>query len=236
MAVIVNTKKTYLNASRALAHLPKDATDHEREQALLDLATSVEGEWSPLNAVHDPEIGDIVIGTYDGLATCVFTIAEITQTRPGDTTSPLRFTVTPAPHWAHLIGLPQPGGPWQRGEARGTRIVPTHTLPTSPDGSDPTRATREVWHATTLNVAHAFHSGTSAAVIATGTQKAWGPRVNPTRTERDWTWPDVKVSKSFQSNRRVLIVTVPPGVEVRVLTAEPDVSGSSDTPETGAFS
>ena len=236
MAVLVNTKKTYLNASRALANLSDDSTPHEYEQAIQDLATSVEGEWPPLSAAHDRDMGDIVLGTYDGLITCVFTISEVIQTSPGDPHSPLRFKVHAAPDWAHLIGAPQPDGPWKRGEARGTRIIGTRTLP-PPSGGIGTIHTD--WAIPTAKVAAAFHSGTSAAQIVSDAYKvraAAAQAARAVRAERDWTWPDVKVSKSFQSNRRVLIVTVPPGVEVRVLTAEPDVSGSSDTPETGALS
>lgn len=119
--IVVNTGKTY----PPIAYNLLTSSNHQRELAML--ADVTRGDWPNLSDEHLDTFGDYLVGTCDGKVTAVYKITGFDRrhlaSRDGGDRTKVRFTVTPAFDFAWLIGRDQPGGPWKRGEARGTRRI-----------------------------------------------------------------------------------------------------------------
>lgn len=127
--ILMNMKDTYPGIAASL----RARTDVSK--ALQDLSRCTGGDWPDLSDRYLREHGDYLLSTYDGIV--VATYRPLTHTRvmvppsspsakdPTALVPKIRFDVEPALEMTWLIGQPQPGGPLQRGEARGTRKVAT---------------------------------------------------------------------------------------------------------------
>lgn len=121
--IVVNTEHSYQLIARRMLTPPPGATKPVTvdDSLLEELAEKTRGDW--LNAtdaalrVH----GDYLLGTCKGRVTVAYRITGYERTE----LSKLRFEVEPALELTHVIGAPQPKGPWKRGEARGIRQFAT---------------------------------------------------------------------------------------------------------------
>lgn len=138
--LLVNVKRSYPDVAERItsAHVihPEgdepslDLTD-EDWQALKSIAC---GWWQYLSIRYlDAWASDYLAATANSLIVGIFRVdgyrhvdahGEPVQGLPGRESRVL-FDLSPAPEAAHLIGQAMPGGPWQRGEGRGTRGVAT---------------------------------------------------------------------------------------------------------------
>ncbi len=188
--ILVNTKRTYPAAAAALLR------DDDAAALLRDTTRQA---WPNMADARLDEYGDFLMGTCDGIITCVYKVNHWTRTTH-DGVDKLVFTVTPALDLTDLIGRPQPGGPWRRGEARGTRCVATqHYLaelrPQLGDGL----TGDDTWRGAVEQVARALlgvprlphHSpsltvqpdGTVVVTVSAGTPVLVQPLVPPTAAE-----------------------------------------------------
>lgn len=118
--IVVNLNKSYPAVAAALVDDHPNSTKLKVTD-LQPLADITRGDWYRLSEAKIAETGDLIIGTYASQVVSAYEPTGHIQNADGTVT----FTVRPARHWAALIGAPQPCGPWKRGEARGTRYLPT---------------------------------------------------------------------------------------------------------------
>jgi hypothetical protein len=112
--ILVNTKLKYPAAARALL-------EQDDAVALGDITRQT---WPDMTDARLTQYADYLMGTCGGIVTCIYEVKRWSRTTIDDVIK-LVFTVAPALDLADLIGRPQPGGPWRRGEARGTRCITT---------------------------------------------------------------------------------------------------------------
>lgn len=129
--IVVNTGRSYPSIARRLL----DAAT--REDALAELTKETSGRWPMISAENLARFADYVLGTCDGIVTVIYAVDGWETVTGSDGKTPkIQFDlVSPSmpvsPRWPRadtitsLIGTPQPGGPWKRGEARGTRMMTT---------------------------------------------------------------------------------------------------------------
>ena len=152
--ILVNVKNTYPDVAALIA-------DHDDRPgatptlgvaniaALIDITGS---GWQQFSPGYLDDYGDYVAATVGATIVGVFRV-DSHKNEAGRT----RFGLTPAVEAAHLIGAPMPGGPWKRGEGRGTRGV------TTPPGVLPLDEIQDAdvrgYYGRTRAVAAAFVSG-----------------------------------------------------------------------------
>lgn len=118
--LLVNTVHSYPAVANALTA----ATTHaERHMALHQLEEITRGDWPDLSDKTLAKSADAILGSSDGLITVAYEVRSWKRSKNAAGVTKLIFEVASDPKLAWLIGLPQPGGPWRRGEARGTRQV-----------------------------------------------------------------------------------------------------------------
>lgn len=125
--IVVNTAQTFpAIAHRALTPPPGSANPATVEAKVLDeLADATRGDWPNFSDKTLGIYADYLMGTCGGVVTTAYRITGQERLATGK----IRFEVEPAVELTPLIGMPQPGGPWKRGEARGTRALETPAYP-----------------------------------------------------------------------------------------------------------
>lgn len=125
--ILVNVKQTYPAVAAEIADydprtdLIRPTIGLSNMKALMGITR---GDWHRLSPGYLHEYGDYIAATLSDTVVAVFRVDNHEYVE-GDGADRVRFAVSPAPEAAHLIGGPMPGGPWKRGEGRGTRGVPT---------------------------------------------------------------------------------------------------------------
>lgn len=129
MAIMVNNIHSYPPIAQSMHEVA-----HPLEPVFSDLADAVRGDWPPLSEHNLASYADLVLGTYAETVTAAYTVESWSSVTNDAGTPKLVFDVSAALDWIHLIGQPQPGGAWRRGESRGTRRIDTPGLgePTTP--------------------------------------------------------------------------------------------------------
>ena len=127
LMIIVNTQQSYPPIARRMLTPPSGSTKPVTvdDSLLKELADDTRGEWLNFTDAALRANGDYLLGTCKGKVTVAYRITGYERTEY----SKLRFEVEPALELTHVIGAPQPGGPWKRGEARGIRQMGTPALP-----------------------------------------------------------------------------------------------------------
>lgn len=124
--IITNTAQSYPEvARRILTPLPGESKPVAVDaDTLTSLADITRAEWPDISDKVLDGFDDYLLGTCQGLVTVAYRIVAHERIN-----GKLWFDVEPAPELVPFIGQPQPLGPWKRGEARGTRRVPTPAAP-----------------------------------------------------------------------------------------------------------
>lgn len=190
--LIVNTQLSYPDIGAELGL--------DDSAALVELAEITRKTWPPLTDAYLKRSADFLAGTAYGKVTVTYRITGWARTS-GDK---IEFQVVPAPELTKLIGIIQPGGPWVRGEARGTRQVSTPRLQQISE-ADRQRAIDDEWTPAVIDAARRILGD---ALVATTDQ--------PDAAIRTEVYPQVKVTASGR-----VIVTVSAGQEVLVRVAHP---------------
>lgn len=146
------------------------------EGMLLPFASLVNasaGDWPHLSTQYLSDNADYIAATTSvGHIVGIFRVKDADWITDEQGTSKVRFMLEPAPEAAHHVGAPMPGGPWRRGEARGTRAVPTPTdfLPVS----DLTTADSDIYYRRIYETAVAHSEGRLATSPAITGPRAYG--------------------------------------------------------------
>lgn len=135
--LLVNTARSYPRVALSIT------TAHNVADLLGELADVTRQSWPDLSDEYLATNADYIAGTAAGLITVIYKVVDVDRTRggrDGQNEGPVKlvFSVRPAPELGYLIGKPQPGGPWRRGEARGTRAVLTPNADEPGADDDPT--------------------------------------------------------------------------------------------------
>ncbi|MFH7337134.1 hypothetical protein [Streptomyces sp. KHY 26] len=105
-----------------LVHLASswpDVLAHSRTAAEVTLSA-----WAQISDDRLRQYGDAVLGVYQKEVVTAFDITGWSRTREGRVV----FEGNPSRRWAHLIGTPNPGKPWVRGQARPVQYLDTAIL------------------------------------------------------------------------------------------------------------
>lgn len=121
-----------VNVSQSYAALLR----RERPQTPWEFHNITVGDWPPMSEDTLEEYRDYLVGTYNDMIVTAFKIISVNRIEkdgkaklefvvdglfnPGRPADPFNLR-NPEDEAAWLIGCPIPGGPWKRGEARGTR-------------------------------------------------------------------------------------------------------------------
>lgn len=132
--LLVNITRTY--PADAIAGIPEgpDSTPTGVIAALSDLVNACRGDWPDLSTRYLSENVDYLAATTTaGRIVGIFRVVDFEHDVDDAGVPKVRFGLEAAPEAAHHLGAPMPGGSWKKGEARGTRAVPTPRdfLPTS---------------------------------------------------------------------------------------------------------
>jgi hypothetical protein len=82
------------------------------------------GAWAHMKEQSLDEHADAILGIYQHEVVAAFDITGWSRTREGRVV----FEGNPSRRWAHLIGTPNPGKPWVRGQARPVQYLDTAIL------------------------------------------------------------------------------------------------------------
>lgn len=198
--ILVNLTKSYPAVARKLAELGLDSPRQVKVALLVDLAAATAGDWYRVSELKIAEFGDIIVGCYGGEAVSVWAIVGHTQ-QPDGTVS---FQLKPALEWHQLVGAPQPGGPWKRGEARATRYVDTEEY--ARYRGHPNINT---WKANTWTTAIAHHRRIDREPVPVAAFN--------TPAEISVSWPHVGPITLHLTSTGVLEISVPQGLRTRTV-------------------
>lgn len=132
--ILVNINRTYPEAAEQIAAVNEDASrDIATMKAVVQPLIDGSRRWWPmLTPRYLEEHGDYLAAIADHRIVGVFRVTGTSIEMVGDVRKVV-FDVEIAPEAAHHIGAPTPGGPWRKGESRGTRsvVTPGDFLPVS---------------------------------------------------------------------------------------------------------
>jgi hypothetical protein len=105
-----------------LVHLASswpDVLAHNKTAAEVTLSA-----WAQISDDRLHQYGDAVLGIYQNEIVTAFDITGWSRNHEGR----VIFEGTPSREWTHLIGTPNPGKPWVRGQARPVQYLDTAIL------------------------------------------------------------------------------------------------------------
>lgn len=143
-----------------LVHLPQSwpqvlAGTHTPEEVTL-------GSWAKVSDAAIAEYGDVVLGIHKNTVVTAFDITGYARTGDGRVT----FHGHRSPTWDHLVGGPNPGRPWVRGQARPVQYLDTAALESGDAAvEDVPEGRRAVIDGITLTVAE---DGSAVLLLPTG--------------------------------------------------------------------
>lgn len=106
-----------------LVHLPKSWPDVlAGTRAAADITL---GEWHNIGDDAIDQYGDAILGIYKNEVVTAYDITGYTRNPTDDR---VIFTGTQSTTWDHLIGQPNPGKRWVRGQSRPIQYLDTTTL------------------------------------------------------------------------------------------------------------
>lgn len=214
--ILVNVKQTYPSVAAEIAD--DEPTEGSTSPTvglanMRDLIGITRGDWRHLSPGYLHEYGDYVAATLSDVVVAVFR-SEGYEYVEDDGVSRVRFSLSPAPEAAHMILGPMPGGPWKRGEGRGTRGVPTpgDLLPAADLGPQDS----DVFYGRIRAAAKAFIDGRLDDLRPTGDEAP------PSYSQSDHTWvrrvdidgvevrayPDGVIHVVAPAGRRVVVESV----------------------------
>jgi hypothetical protein len=145
-----------------LVHLPQSWP-----QVLAGMRTAEEvtlGSWAKVSDAAIAEYGDAVLGIHKNTVVSAFDITG--HGRGAD--DRVTFRGHPSPAWGHLVGGPNPGRTWVRGQARPVQYLDTATLESGDAAVEEVpEGRRAVIDGITLTVAD---DGSAVLLLPTGRQ------------------------------------------------------------------
>lgn len=118
--IIVNLNKTLPEWAKTFAAAAPKDLNTVKVADLAGLAEICAGDWWRVTDMMIAQYGDLLLGCFNSQIIAAYHIAGHRQ---DPATGRVRFTLKPAYDYATIIGAAQPGGPWQQGEARGSRNI-----------------------------------------------------------------------------------------------------------------